>query len=153
MFEVIELFKELTIQPDLIICEGHGLAHPNEMGLASQLGIELDIPTIGCARNRLLGEYNKLKLENVKGSNQLLIWNNHTVGMASRTIDNELPVYVSIGHKVDLDNASKLILQYCKGSRIPESLIVTNQMLNNVMSNRLVLDLMSDEVINKKLFY
>lgn len=150
---VKEVFEKLSFQPDLIICDGHGLAHPNEMGLATQLGIELDIPTIGCARNRLLGEYNNLKLENVRGSNQHLIWNNHTVGIALRTIDNELPVYVSIGHKVDLDNASKLILQYCKGSRIPESLIVTNQMLNNVMSNRLVLDLMSDEVINRKMFY
>jgi deoxyribonuclease V len=93
----------LTITPDLILCDGQGLAHPRKFGLACHLGVLTGVPTIGVAKTRLIGEYESLPLE--RGNWQPLYDRDEIIGAVLRTQKNVKPVYISVGHKVDLNHA------------------------------------------------
>jgi len=108
----------LRTAPDLFIVDGHGLAHPRRMGIASHVGLFLDRPTIGCAKSRLCGETRYLG--RVSGDCTALVDAGEVVGVALRTRTDVEPVYVSIGHKVDLPTAIYYVLRCCWGYRIPE---------------------------------
>ncbi len=111
-------FEKLTTTPDLVLVDGQGLAHPRRLGLASHLGLFLDIPTIGCAKSRLCGYHEAPGME--RGSRAEVLDGEEVVGVALRTKDRVKPVYVSIGHKVDLPTAIQWVLQCCRGFRLPE---------------------------------
>lgn len=115
---VLASCEELTIVPDLILVDGQGVAHPRRMGLASHLGLFLDIPTIGCAKSRLCGSHQEPGTE--PGSYAELVDNGEVIGVALRTKSGASPVYVSIGHKVDLKAAIHWVLACCRGYRVPE---------------------------------
>jgi len=104
--------------PDLFIADAQGIAHPRRMGLASHLGLCLGIPTVGCAKSILCGRYGDLGDE--RGERAPLIDGGEVVGMALRTRCGVKPVYVSVGHKVDLDEACRWVLDCCRGYRLPE---------------------------------
>ena len=108
----------LSSSPDLFIADAQGIAHPRRLGLASHLGLVLDIPTIGCAKSILCGEHRELGLE--PGSYVPLLDYGEVIGAALRTKQGTKPVYVSIGHKVDLEAAIHWVLFCCRGHRIPE---------------------------------
>lgn len=110
--------EQLTITPDLILVDGQGIAHPRRIGLASHLGLFLDTPTIGCAKSRLCGQHEAPG--ETPGSYTELMDRNETVGAALRTRTRVKPVYVSIGHKIDLKNAIHWVLATCRGYRLPE---------------------------------
>jgi len=110
--------QQLTVTPGLILVDGQGIAHPRRMGLASHLGLFLDIPTIGCAKSLLCGSHEEPGAE--PGSYAEVVDKGETVGAALRTKFNTKPVYVSIGHKVDLQIAIYWVLQLCCGYRLPE---------------------------------
>ncbi len=110
--------QELTITPDLILVDGQGIAHPRRFGLASHLGLFLNTPTIGCAKSRLCGQYEEPGVE--PGSYAELIDKGETIGMALRTKLGVKPIYVSIGHKIDLQTAIHWVMKCCRGYRIPE---------------------------------
>lgn len=112
-------FAHLQAEPDLVIVDGHGIAHPRRFGLASHLGLILNIPTIGCAKSRLCGEYTQPKKQ--KGAYTHLTDNKEIIGVALRTRTNVSVVYVSIGHKISLGSARKLTLACCKAFRLPET--------------------------------
>ena len=114
---VLSCFEKLENIPDMLILDGQGYAHPRRMGLASHVGVLLDIPTIGCAKSRLLGEFNIP--DEKKGSFSYLYDKGEIIGAVLRTKDDTYPVFVSIGHKVSLDTAIKLILEMAV-TRIPE---------------------------------
>jgi deoxyribonuclease V len=115
---LISAFKALTHVPDVIMVDGQGIAHPRRFGLASHLGVLLDKPTIGCAKSRLCG--NHVTPENAPGAYTELLDNDEVIGAVVKTKVNVKPVYVSIGHKIDLQSAIKNVVQCCKGYRLPE---------------------------------
>ena len=113
-----DLFKRLNSRPDLILFDGQGIAHPRGLGLASHLGVVLDIPSVGCAKSRLVGEYNEPGPE--KGERSPLIYKGVQVGWTLRTRDNVRPIFVSPGHRVGLESAYRLVLACCRRFRLPE---------------------------------
>ena len=138
-------FEKLSIKPDLIVCDGHGIAHPMGVGMATHLGIELDIPTIGCAKKRLVGFYEKEQLGKKRGDTLPLIWDNEEVGVALRTQDNTNPLFVSIGHKIDLQTAIDWVLKLTPHYRLTETTRAVDHLVNQSMKERLDIDFMQDE--------
>lgn len=110
--------ERLTLIPDLFIADAQGIAHPRRLGLASHLGLLLDVPAIGCAKSILCGSHGSLGEE--PGSYASLLDNGEVIGAALRTKRGVKPVYVSIGHKVDLEAAIHWVLACCRGYRLPE---------------------------------
>ena len=110
--------EKLTISPDLVIVDGQGIAHPRRFGLASHLGVVMDIPTIGCAKSRLCCSHTEP--ENEPGNYSNLIEKEEIIGAALRTKHGVKPVYVSIGHKISLDTAISWIINCCRGYRLPQ---------------------------------
>lgn len=115
---ILEACRALARDPDLVMVDGQGLAHPRRIGLASHLGLFLDRPTIGCAKSRLCGTHGAVAPE--PGAYAELEDNGEVIGAAVRTRSNASPVYVSVGHKVDLESAIAWTLACCRGARLPE---------------------------------
>ena len=112
-------FAHLQTTPDLVIVDGQGIAHPRRFGLASHLGLILNMPTIGCAKSRLCGEY--IQPEKEKGSYAHLTDNDEIIGIALRTRTDVSVVYVSIGHNISLGSARDFTLACCDKYRLPET--------------------------------
>ena len=115
---ILAACEELKMDPDLILVDGQGLAHPRRFGLASHLGVILDKPTIGCAKSRLCGQHEEVGPE--LGDWAQLIDQGEVIGAVLRTKRDSKPLYISIGHKVDLESALKWTLSCCRGYRLPE---------------------------------
>jgi deoxyribonuclease V len=116
---VLGALEQVKSKVDVMIFDAHGLAHPRGLGLASHLGLFLDVPTVGCAKSRLVGEYEEPGLE--KGSTKDLVYRGKVVGRVVRTRKGVSPVYVSIGTRIDLDSAVDLVLSCCTKYRLPET--------------------------------
>lgn len=130
----VSCFKSVKIEPDLIIFDGQGIAHPRKMGLATHMGILLDKPTLGCAKELLLGSY-EFDLGKEKGSYQLLKdRKGEVLGAVLRTRENVKPVFVSCGYEIDLSTGLKIILSSCKGYRIPEPLRIAHMEAHRILS-------------------
>jgi len=110
--------EKLTITPDLILVDGQGIAHPRRLGLASHLGLFLNTPTIGCAKSLLCGSHETPGTE--PGSYTEVVDRGEIIGVALRTKLGVKPVYVSIGHKIDLQTAVYWVMKCCHGYRLPE---------------------------------
>jgi deoxyribonuclease V len=104
---------------DALILDAQGLAHPRRMGLASHLGLLLDVPTVGCAKSLLVGSYEEPGEE--KGSATDLVHRGEVVGRVVRTRSRVSPIFVSVGNRVDLDSAVELVLACCTRYRLPET--------------------------------
>ena len=115
---ILAACQKLTTTPDLILVDGQGIAHPRRLGLASHLGLLLDTPTIGCAKSLLCGRHGSVGA--TPGSFTSLTDNEEVIGAALCTKANTKPIYVSIGHKVDLETAIFWVMECCQGYRIPE---------------------------------
>ena len=115
---ILAVCEKLNTDPDLILVDGQGIAHPRRLGLASHLGLLWDKPTIGCAKSRLCGEHQLVPPQ--LGSYAEIIDNSEVIGAALRTKQGAGPIYVSIGHKVDLQAAISWVLRCCRGLRLPE---------------------------------
>lgn len=115
---ILAACERLTSTPDLFIADAQGIAHPRRLGLASHLGLVLDVPTIGCAKSILCGRHGELREE--PGSHAPLLDGGEIIGAALRTKRGVKPVYVSIGHKVDLEAALHWVMACLKGYRLPE---------------------------------
>ena len=116
---LLEAVKKLRTEPDLIIADGHELAHPRRFGIAYHLGLILDKPAIGCAKSRLCGNYSKPS--NRKGAFKYIRDKGEIIGAVLRSRSNVNVVYVSVGHRVSLDTAIELTLSCCKQYKIPET--------------------------------
>jgi deoxyribonuclease V len=110
--------EELVIIPDLFLVDGQGIAHSRRMGLASHLGLFLNTPTVGCAKSLLCGSHQALGTE--AGNYAEVTDKGEVIGAALRTKPDIKPLYVSIGHKVDLQTAIYWVLECCRGYRLPE---------------------------------
>lgn len=118
---LLAAFRRLRQQPDLVIFHGHGIAHPRGMGLATHLGILLDLPSIGCADRLLYGRHEEPESEKGKWA-RIIGDSGEVIGAALRTRANTRPLLVSIGHRIDLPSAVQIVLDCCPTFRIPEPL-------------------------------
>jgi len=116
---VIEALRGLTLLPDLILYDGQGIAHPRRMGIASHLGLLADVPTIGVAKTRLLGQHEAVP--NERGAWVPLIDGDEIIGAVLRTQAGVKPLYVSIGHRVSLATAIRWVLACTTRYRLPET--------------------------------
>ncbi len=115
---LIECLKQLPRQPDIIFCDGQGIAHPRRLGVASHLGVLTDIPTIGVGKSRLTGQH--LPAPDARGAFTPLEDKKDTIGAVLRTREGVKPLYISTGHRVSLDSAIKLVLEATPKYRLPE---------------------------------
>jgi deoxyribonuclease V len=125
---VIEAFEKLSVRPEVLICDGQGIAHPRRLGLASHLGLWLEIPTIGCAKSHLFGEYEEPGQS--RGDWSPMTDGDRTVGAVLRTRDRVKPLFVSPGHLCDLPGAIAAVLAATRQYRQP----VTTQMAHGYVN-------------------
>ena len=129
---LLEAYRQLEHPPDVLLCDGQGIAHPRRLGLASHLGLCLDIPTVGCAKKLLCGKHGPLGPH--RGDLAPLELKGDIIGYVLRTRDGIKPVYISPGHLADLESSRELI-QSCLGRyRIPEPLRRAHQLATTLRS-------------------
>ncbi|QYS89448.1 endonuclease V [Flavobacterium davisii] len=141
----IKAFEKLAVKPQFIFCDGHGIEHPKNMGFATFLGIQLDIPTIGCAKKRLVGYYKKEDLGDKRADHIELIFDQKVVGKALRTKENTNPIYVSIGHKISLETSVNWVLETTQSTRLPFILEKAIEIARQQMPEQFRIDFMNDE--------
>src|SRR4030066_1243907 len=123
---LLKTFQRLKIKPDVMIYDGQGIAHPRGMGLASHMGLWLDLPSIGCAKTPLLDEF--ISPGPSKGSYEWIFRGREKVGAVLRKKEKVKPLFISPGHHIDLLTSIRLILESCRGFRLPEPLRKAHQL-------------------------
>ncbi len=117
---VLGAFRKLRQQPDLVMVDGQGIAHPRRIGIASHLGLWLELPTIGCAKSILTGAYDKAALSEEAGAYVPLTYKKEVIGAVVRTRTRVNPMIISPGHMISLETSIKYVLACSKGYRLPE---------------------------------
>jgi len=115
---VLDAYEKLSRDPDVLMFDGQGIAHPRGLGLAAHMGVFLDVPSIGCAKSRLVGEFKEPKQK--RGSMRTLSYKRRKIGVVLRTKDRTKPLFVSPGHRVTVESAARLVLEAGRGYRLPE---------------------------------
>jgi deoxyribonuclease V len=116
---VLAAWDKLQNKPDLLMFDGQGIAHPRGMGIASQMGLWLERPTIGVAKSRLYGQHKEVDPQ--RGDHaDLLDKNGDVIGTVLRTREKTNPLYISPGHLMDVKHAVEFVLACCTGYRLPE---------------------------------
>jgi len=115
----LDALSQLSVRPDLLLCDGQGRAHPRRFGLACHLGLLSDIPAIGVAKSRLVGEHQGVGEE--RGSRQPLMLDGEIIGTVLRTRTGIKPLYISIGHRISLETAVDYVLRCAPKYRLPET--------------------------------
>ncbi|MBW4615174.1 MAG: deoxyribonuclease V [Desmonostoc vinosum HA7617-LM4] len=126
---VLDALEKVKTTPDIILCDGQGIAHPRRLGIACHLGIIADIPTIGVAKSLLIGKH--AELSEIKGSWQPLIHKGETIGAVLRTRTAVKPVYVSSGHKISLPTAINYVLRCTPKYRLPETTRIADKLASS----------------------
>ncbi|HLE93817.1 MAG: deoxyribonuclease V [Sulfuricaulis sp.] len=111
--------KKLRTRPDLVLCDGQGLAHPRRFGLACHLGLLANIPSIGVAKSRLIGTHEKVPEK--RGCWRPLVDNGEMIGVVLRTRTGVKPVYVSVGYGISLTTAIAYVMHCTTRYRLPET--------------------------------
>jgi deoxyribonuclease V len=131
---ILSAFKKIKNEPDIILFDGQGIAHPRRMGIATHLGLFLDRPTIGCAKSRLSGKY--ISVGEQKGDYTPLKEGEEVLGVVLRTRKGVKPIFLSPGHKIDLPDSIEIVLKCIVKYRLPlpvrEAHIFVNQIRNNL---------------------
>lgn len=117
---ILEVIKKIHQEPDIIMVDGHGIAHPRHFGIACHLGVILDYPTFGCGKSLLFGNYQEPGLLRGAITPLLTKTKSNIIGQVIRTKSKVKPVIVSIGHKIDLATATNLVLECSNKYRLPE---------------------------------
>jgi len=127
---LLAAFAKLRTAPDVIVCDGHGRAHPRRFGLACHLGLLLGRPTLGVAKSRLVGEHREPGPR--RGASTRLLDDGQVIGRVLRTREGVKPVYVSVGHRVSLPSACRLTLALTPRFRLPEPTRHAHREVNRV---------------------
>ncbi len=127
---ILPAFEKLSRQPDLVLCDGQGFAHPRRFGLACHLGVALNCPSIGCAKRRLVGEH--VEPGRARGSRVPLRFEDEDIGVVLRTRTGVSPLYVSIGHKITLPEAINWTLRTAVRYRLPEPIRAAHKLVNKI---------------------
>lgn len=131
---IVKAFDQLKTSPQLVICDGQGLAHPRRFGLASHLGVIFDVPTIGCGKTKLLGTYEEPDFN--RGAYSTLDDNGEVIGAALRTQNNIKPLFVSIGHRISLQTACNWVVDLSPHYRLPETTRQSDHLVRNLLNAR-----------------
>jgi deoxyribonuclease V len=115
---LIDCFERVTTRVDAVLCDGQGIAHPRRFGLASHLGLALDIPTVGCAKSRLTGDHGNVGTR--RGDFTRLTLDGRQIGSVLTTRDNVRPIYVSPGFRTDFPSSRRITLACLTRFRLPE---------------------------------
>jgi deoxyribonuclease V len=115
---LLEAFAKVRHRPDVVMVDGQGIAHPRRLGIASHLGLWLQVPTVGCGKSRLTGRYDEPGPN--AGDTSPLRDRGEVIGSVVRTKARTNPLYISPGHLIDLPSSVRLVLDACKGYRLPE---------------------------------
>jgi len=140
---IVEVLKKLQAEPDLLMVDGHGIAHPKSCGIACHLGIDFDMMSIGCARKLLVG--NNVPVRELKGNYQPVRFRGKEVGVAYRSKDGVKPIFISPGHQCDTEYARNIIIRCLRGFRMPEPIRLAHLFANKykrhegVVPSRLIL--------------
>ena len=127
---VLAALRRLRTRPDALMCDGQGLAHPRRFGIACHVGVLVGLPAVGCGKRRLIGEH--VEPGRRRGSRRPLHHRGELIGSVVRTRDGVRPVYVSVGHRIDLDGAVRLVLDCGAGYRIPEPTRLADRLVARV---------------------
>lgn len=130
---LIKALQRLQITPDVIMFDANGIAHEKGIGMASHLGLMLDIPSIGCAKKRLIGEFEDP--DNELNATKPLMYKGKRIGEVIRTRVDVKPLFVSVGHKIDLESAVELVSSTTRGYRLPEPMRVAHILSNKMRRN------------------
>jgi deoxyribonuclease V len=126
---VLDALEKITTIPDIILCDGQGIAHPRRFGIACHLGVLVDIPTIGVAKSLLVGKHEILP--ETKGSWQPLIHKGETIGAVLRSRTKVKPLYISSGHRISLPTAIDYVLRCTPKYRLPETTRIADKLASN----------------------
>lgn len=129
---ILEALAQLETPPDLLICDGQGIAHPRRLGIASHLGVVSGLPTVGCAKSLLTGRHAEVPDE--RGARVPLLHRKEQIGWALRTRSGTKPVFVSPGHRVGMETAAELVMACVTRFRLPE----TTRFAHNLASNGMI---------------
>ena len=127
---LLDALRKVTLEPDLIFCDGQGIAHPRGLGLASHLGVLLRRPTIGCAKSRLVGDFDPVG--QCKGDYRYLRYQGKTIGAVLRTRTGVRPLFVSPGSRIVLEDCIQYVFKTCTRYRIPEPIRQAHLLVNSV---------------------
>ncbi len=130
---ILEAYKKLKHKPDIMMLDGQGVAHPRRFGLACHVGVELQLPTIGCAKSRFIGEYVEPDIE--KGSTSDLLDGHEVIGQVLRSRHHVKPIFVSAGHLLTLKDATMITKSCCVKYRIPEPTRLADQWVSKCRSH------------------
>ncbi len=130
---LLQAWSLLELEPDAVIIDGHGMAHPRRVGIASHFGLLVDRPTVGCAKSVLVGQYQEP--DGLRGSWTPLTQKGEEIGAALRTRDRVGPVFASVGHRIDIPGAVALILASGGRMRIPEPTRLAHNYVNELRRN------------------
>lgn len=130
---VLQAVTRLTRRPDCLLCDGQGIAHPRRFGLACHLGLLLNLPSIGCAKSVLVGEYQEPPEK--RGGFRMLIDRGEQVGIILRTRDGVEPVYVSPGYRMSTQQAREIVLKATGRYRVPEPTRQAHLLVNRLRRN------------------
>lgn len=125
---LVQLLQEFKLQPDVILFDGQGIAHPRRMGIATHMGVLFDVATIGCAKNLLYGEYEEPSPGSGRRSPLRDSATGEVIGMVVRTRDSVKPVFVSPGHKIDVNLSVEVVLKCTPKYRLPEPLRLAHRL-------------------------
>jgi deoxyribonuclease V len=128
---IIKALQKLKTRPDILLFDGQGIAHQRRFGIASHIGLLLDCPTIGCAKTKLVGQYEGP--DSRRGSFTYLRMADKPVGAVVRTRTGVKPVYVSIGHRLNLRDCIKVVLRCCDGFRLPDPIRRADKLSRDVL--------------------
>ena len=127
---LLAALAKLKNRPDAILCDGHGLAHPRRFGIACHIGVLAGLPSVGCGKSRLVGTHRDPGPR--RGSRTRLVDRGDLLGRVIRTREAVKPIYVSIGHRIDLATAEKLVLRCAIGYRLPEPTRLADKLVAQV---------------------
>lgn len=134
---ILKACRKISVIPQLLIVDGQGIAHPRRMGLASHLGLFLDIPTTGCAKSPLCGRYDKPG--DKPGDYSEMVDKEETIGIALRTRTGAKPIYISTGHMISIESAMYWILKCCTGYRLPQPTRLAHQAAGGTMKTETIM--------------
>jgi deoxyribonuclease V len=127
---LLDALAKVESEPDAIVFDGQGIAHPRRIGIATHIGLWLDRPCLGCGKSRLTGRYEEPEWE--AGSTSPLMDRGKVIGEVVRTKNGVQPVFVSPGHRIDLASSVRVVLDTCRGYRLPEPTRLAHQHVNDL---------------------